>query len=414
MFVEQGLKLLKSSGLFGYILPHKFFTAAYGEPLRGLIAGGKYLKEIVHFGHQQVFKGATTYTCLLFLEKKQNPSFKLIQVENIDSWKTNNTASEDVIQSEKISSEDWNFVIGPERNVFEKIQKIEPTLKSLAHIFVGTQTSAEDIFVLEKCKIEGNYLIGWSIVENCEIKIEKDAIKWFIKGRHIRRYEPLITDYALICPYEIKENSFTLLSKEELRSKFPLTFEYLSRHKKFLSEREKGKFLGKDWWAFGYPKSMILFQKDKIICPFYHITSAYAFDTQGYFFKTGYGILLKDPKYSYYYILGLLNSRLLFWFYKKICTPMRGGYSHYMTQYIEQIPIIALDCSNSEDLARHDKLITLVEMMLALNKRLPDTRTEQEQTIIKRQIAVTDKEIDNLVYDLYQLTDEERKIVERG
>lgn len=93
---------------------------------------------------------------------------------------------------------------------------------------------------------------------------------------------------------------------------------------------------------------------------------------------------------------------------------MRGGYSHYMTQYIEQIPIIALDCSNSEDLARHDKLITLVEMMLALNKRLPDTRTEQEQTIIKRQIAVTDKEIDNLVYDLYQLTDEERKIVERG
>ena len=56
-------------------------------------------------------------------------------------------------------------------------------------------------------------------------------------------------------------------------------------------------------------------------------------------------------------------------------------------------------------------MVALVERMLDLNKRLPGARTDQEQTFIKRQIAVTDKEIDELVYELYGLTEEERKIV---
>ena len=67
---------------------------------------------------------------------------------------------------------------------------------------------------------------------------------------------------------------------------------------------------------------------------------------------------------------------------------------------------------NPVDIARHDKMVTIVERMLDLNKRLPEARTDQEQTMIKRQIAATDMEIDELVYELYVLTGEERKIVE--
>ena len=59
-------------------------------------------------------------------------------------------------------------------------------------------------------------------------------------------------------------------------------------------------------------------------------------------------------------------------------------------------------------------MVALVERMLDLNKRLPGARTEQEQTIVKRQITATDKEIDELVYELYGLTEEEIAIVELG
>ncbi|MHB9098532.1 MAG: Eco57I restriction-modification methylase domain-containing protein, partial [Syntrophales bacterium] len=68
VFVEKGLGLLNKKGRLGFILPHKFFNAQYGEPLRDLLAKGKHLAGVVHFGDAQVFSGATTYTCLLFLE----------------------------------------------------------------------------------------------------------------------------------------------------------------------------------------------------------------------------------------------------------------------------------------------------------------------------------------------------------
>ena len=88
VFVEKGLSLLNKNGLLGYILPHKFFNAQYGEPLRSLIVKGKNLKEIVHFGHQQVFENATTYTCLLFLGKKENEKFSFAKIEDVKAWST--------------------------------------------------------------------------------------------------------------------------------------------------------------------------------------------------------------------------------------------------------------------------------------------------------------------------------------
>jgi hypothetical protein len=50
--------------------------------------------------------------------------------------------------------------------------------------------------------------------------------------------------------------------------------------------------------------------------------------------------------------------------------------------------------------------------MLTLHKQLPVVKTEQEKTVIQRQIDATDKQIDQLVYELYGLTEAEIKIVE--
>ena len=58
--------MLNTQGKLAFILPHKFFNAQYGEPLRGLLAGGKHLRHVIHFGDQQIFPGATNYVCLRF------------------------------------------------------------------------------------------------------------------------------------------------------------------------------------------------------------------------------------------------------------------------------------------------------------------------------------------------------------
>lgn len=71
-----------------------------------------------------------------------------------------------------------------------------------------------------------------------------------------------------------------------------------------------------------------------------------------------------------------------------------------------------LNFSDPADKPRQDIMVTLVDRMPDLNKRLPEARTDQEQTMIKRQVAATDEELDELVVEIYGLTEEERKIVE--
>ena len=87
VFVERALQLLNPRGRLGFILPHKFFNAQYGEPLRKLLAGGRHLAEIVHFGDQQVFHDATTYTCLLFLDRAGRDAFRFERVADLAAWR---------------------------------------------------------------------------------------------------------------------------------------------------------------------------------------------------------------------------------------------------------------------------------------------------------------------------------------
>jgi len=79
---------------------------------------------------------------------------------------------------------------------------------------------------------------------------------------------------------------------------------------------------------------------------------------------------------------------------------------------VSQLPIRTIDFSDPTDKAHHDRMVALVTQMLDLNKKVQDTRLEQEKTQLSRQIAATDGAIDKLVYELYGLTEEEIAVVE--
>lgn len=66
----------------------------------------------------------------------------------------------------------------------------------------------------------------------------------------------------------------------------------------------------------------------------------------------------------------------------------------------------------SEQKASHDYFVGLVEKTLTLNKKMAKSKTTQEKTVLQRQIEATDRQIDKLVYQLYELTDEEIEMVE--
>ena len=179
---------------------------------------------------------------------------------------------------------------------------------------------------------------------------------------------------------------------------------------------------GSNWYAYIYPKNIEVMKAPKILVPDIAAHASFALDEAGqYALTSGYGITLRpDVPDSNKYVLGLLNSELLDFYLKSISTTLRGGFFRYFTQYMEQLPIRTINFSDPADKARHDKMVALVERMLELNKEnrvAPPSRRQGRQdagatTELEREIASTDAEIDDLVYELYGITDEERKIIE--
>lgn len=414
VFVEKGLSLLNKNGLLGFILPHKFFNAKYGEPLRDIISRGKHLSEVVHFGDQQVFTGPTTYTCLMFLDKAGANKFHFVRVGSIDDWQNSVIAEEGTFTNKQLFASEWNFNIGGKGIVVQKLRKISLKLGDFANIFVGTQTSADEVFVICGCKSKRNLVAGMSKSLNREVVLEKAFLKPFLHGKQIRRYEKPLSDVFLICPYEISKNNIRLLSLEEIEKKAPLTHEYLIENKTFLSNREKGRFKKSDWHAFGYPKSMGLFQDNKIIVPDYNNEPSYTYDLSGHFYKTGYGIIQKKKLFDDFYILGLLNSKPLFFYLSSIGTSLRGGYVRFWTQYLEQLPIRQIDLKEKSEKKKHDKMVELVQRMLDLHEKRHTTKTPNERTHVDRLIEATDNQINALIYELYELTDKEIRIIEES
>ncbi len=411
VFAEKGLNLLSPKGRLGFILPHKFFQSQYGVPLRELIVKGKHLSKVVHFGDQQVFEGATTYICLLFLDKAPAKQFSFIQVKNLNNWRTTGEATKGAIVTATVKKNEWNFSIGNDAELLNRLKKFPVKLGDIAHIFVGTQTSADDVFVLDECRVEKNHVDGYSQSLKKEVKVEIGIVRPFLRGKQIRRYDLPQTSSFLISPYEILSDSHRLLAISEMESKFPLALAYLKENKSALAMREKGKFKGSNWYSFGYPKSMTLFQKPKIIVPDYNNVASFTLDSEGHFYKTGYGVIVNDDSLSPRYILGLLNSPLLFKYLTSIGTSLRGGYIRFWTQFISQLPIRTIDFNNPSEKAIHDKLVSLVDLMLELHKKKNSLPPSAEREKVEREITVTDEKINDIVNGLYGVTEEEKQLV---
>jgi len=409
VFVERGLQALNERGLLGFILPHKFFNAKYGQALRRLLAGGKYLSEIVHFGDQQVFSHATTYSCLLFLDKKGCDSFRFVKVTNLPAWREKKQQIGDTISAEKVTEGEWHFVSGAEAKLFERLKGMPVKLGDVAaRMAQGIRTSANEVYVLDLVEDNGKLVQAYSKQLNRVVTLERDLLSLFLQGRDIRRYQILPSGKVVIIPYRIQGRKVSLILEKDLRKEYPNTYKYLKENQPYLENRERGRMQGaKNWYAYVYPKNIEIMATPKLLVPDIANRAAFAFDVSGeYAFSSGYGITLKDStSESFLYILGLLNSKLLDFYLKQISTTLRGGFFRYFTQFIEQLPIRSIDFNNPADKAKHDEMVQLVDQRLTLQKQLNVTKMSQKKQHLQAQIESSEQQIDGLVYELYGLSD---------
>jgi hypothetical protein len=421
-FMEKGLNLLNQQGLLGFILPNKFFQSTYGKNIRELITTGDHLHEIVDFGDNQIFTDATTYTCILILSSKGRSNFKYTKVDDIEKWRATSTTSKSdtgTISAPKKGTKSWSFVTGAEGLLFNRLKKSYRQLSMLTDIFVGIQTSADDIFILKHVTTHPEYRQLLSKSSGQQVELENDIVFPIISGTDVKRYGTLPNQHYVIFPYEVEDNKANIIPLDEIETIYPKTASYLIEHQKQLEARENGRLRGSDWHGYIYLKNMYRQFTPKLCVPRLVNKLHAAYDAHGEYILDNVdvgGITLKDEysQYSYLYLLGLLNSNLLAWYFPHVSVPFRGGYFSANKQFLGQLPIPLLDLSKPEEKAQHDRMVELVERMLQLHREhaAASATADDRRHLLQHQIEQTDAAIDTLVYQLYGLTDEEIAIVE--
>jgi hypothetical protein len=116
------------------------------------------------------------------------------------------------------------------------------------------------------------------------------------------------------------------------------------------------------------------------------------------------------------YLLGLLNSRLVNYYFTTTYggNALQGGYLRIGPPQLKTIPIRTLDLTKKADNSAHDRVVALVDQMLALHKSLAAAQSPSNQESLQGQINSTDRQIDGVVYELYGLTINEIKTVEEA
>lgn len=415
-FIEKGISLLSENGLFCYIVANKWMRANYGAPLRRWLKRQNIIK-FIDFGDLPVFKNATTYPCILLASKmnadtscsrpalstKTNQKIRITQVKTLSFASLENYEKDNKYTLDQAGLDDggWSLVEEQTQGLLDKIRTRGVPLGEYVQgkIHYGIKTGLNEAFVIDE--------------KTRDHLIKKDPksgafMKPFLVGKDIRRYAPLqVRRYLIKIP-----KGWTRTHSGNSKNAwawFESNFPALAGHLKPFEVKAQKRFdKGDYWWELRACDYYDEFEKPKIFWPEIASGARFAFDE---FSMYANNKVFMIPIASHY-LLGILNSSLLRLFIHSVCTDLQGDSYNFSAVFVTKAPIRPIDFNNSSDKMLHDRMVRLVNQMLSLQKQSAAAKTTIEHTLLQRRIAATDRQIDKLVYELYDLTEEEIKLVE--
>ncbi|MFA6014921.1 MAG: N-6 DNA methylase [Gallionellaceae bacterium] len=354
-FIERGISLLRNNGKLSFITPEVWTRLESGTSLRQFLSSNSALERFKFFG-EGVFSAAVVSTCVFIANRSEKQSTINIET-NLGSWKLNAAqwkATPNLVIDYKVSP--------AAASVISKLTLSSFRLSDLGEVIQG-------ITAYDKYRGQPPDLIK-NRAYHSPIKQDDTYGKW-LEGKDVGRYQ------------------------------LSWSGEWLSYGPWLGAAREPRFFSGERLLFREVPG-----KERRIQVTLATETSYYGHSVTPFLLNGGCTFALR-------FILGIVNSRLISW-YGEILLPNFGKdiFPKLNPQDIRLIPIKKLDISITENKQIHDKLVALVEKMLALHQQLATTKNPQDATLKQRQIDATDKQIDQLVYQLYGLSDEEIALVE--
>jgi hypothetical protein len=458
-FYELGSKLINEGGIMGYI-SNTFDKTTAGNVLRAYLNTETRFKEYIDFTEVQIFDGATTYPVIIILDKgdADQSSFKYVKIPKSSQGNVINIEVHENINvlQQTLAPSSWSFLSAEKALIFEKILPLKTVRDKFGKCYYGVKTALNDAFISQNT---------FELSEH---------IKPILEGKEIKKWNTQKASQSLIL-FESKwtDKNYPDINSaneklEELSKDFPDIFSHLISFKERAMKRyDQGDY----WWELRNCAYYELFEQTKIIFPNLQNSNKFCLDTQGTYVNAPAVFIPSDNRT----LLCVLNSKVVWEFLKSICVVRSGGYIEVKPQYFEQIPIpefqneeffndatdriidYVSDLQNLESRFQNyfkgalqlnrlqRKLETwynldftsfikeLSKAIKATNKLRAAEDLEPIPELTKKdefewmelfeenkkkaqefqaQIATTEKEIDQMVYELYGLTEEEIEIVE--
>jgi len=445
-FYEKGYQLLKQKGILAYITSNKWMRAKYGENLRKFLKEKTTIIKLIDFGGYRVFE-QTVDTCILLFKKEKPPkghTFEFLTVpsdvkdlesylrkrskylieqetetvlKRVESWSDVETWQElrdwqtayvgnwQTMLQEKLSNNGWTLGDDKVLSLKEKIEKVGKPLKEWdVKIYRGVLTGYNDAFIIDT---ETRNRILANCKDEEERKRTEEITKLVLRGRDIERYRYKWAGLWIIIIPAGWTNEHR--GKEDPEEFFKKTFPALYNHfMSFANVKGKGKGLfdrddqGDYWWELRpcdyYPE----FEKEKIVWAETANKIKMCIVPAGiYLSKTCFMLVGENLKF----IVGVANSNLIDWYIRQSIYQLGEKGIYASEYYMKQLPLPPIT-KETQPLA--DQIVQKVQEILTLTQS-PDFETSQEK---QQKVKELEREIDQLVYKLYGLTEEEIKIIE--
>ncbi len=392
LFYEHGNNLLHNKGHLVFITSNKWMRAGYGEKTRSYFANNTSPKLLIDLG-PGVFETATVDTNILLFQKNKTENFNCEACDIKVNLIKENTSLESYIQKNKVelknfSSDAWTILNPIERQIKEKIEEIGMSLKNWSiKINRGVLTGYNEAFIIDSKKKDE--LIA---------KDPKSAeiIKPILRGKDIKRYYVDFADKWLIVSHNGYKKENGEMVKPVNIENYPAIKEWLYFHWKKIYKRGDKGITPYNLRNCAYQEE---FKKEKIVWGNIAYEASFTFD-KGSFINAPANLLTSE-NINVKYLVSIMNSKIFSWEFENLGIPLGRAYE-WKKQYVEKIHIPQISPEAQKPFINLvDKILEITSVEDCDHKNPPAEQKELE------------KQIDKMVYELYGLTDEEIKIIEK-
>jgi hypothetical protein len=319
-FFERGVGLLKDGGRLGYISSSTFFRTGSGENLRTYLGDNVAIEAVVDFGDLQIFEGVTTYPAILTLRKGKAQDGGVLSFLKIDKDLPNDldaefTAKANVMPRVRLGADSWQFEDDSLAKVRDKILKGRKTLREIygAPLF-GIKTGLNDAFIVDQATRDQ------LVTQDPK---SSELLKPFLRGENVKRWRIEPEGIFLIN---------TPKGKVDINA-YPAVANWLLP---FRAELEK-RATKQEW--FELQQAQLAYQprleQPKIVYQDIASHNPFTIDRDGYLVANTCYVIPGDDTA----LLAFLNSRLTWFLLSAVTNIARGGFLRLRTEFVEQLPV---------------------------------------------------------------------------